>query len=137
MLSVKPKAEAKIVLDASAVLAYLKREPGYKKVRQALAAGAAISTVNLAEVFTKVQARRLPPEAVSSRLHSLGLTPVPFTEEDAWLAATEFYLFIQAKDLSLGDRACLALGRRLGLPILTADRVWGELNAGLEIQVIR
>ena len=44
------------VLGASAVLAYLRREPGYERVREMLDVGAAISTVNLAEVYAKVVA---------------------------------------------------------------------------------
>jgi len=39
--------------------------------------------------------------------------------------------------LSLGDRACLALGDRLGYPVVTADRVWAGLQVGTEIIMIR
>ena len=39
--------------------------------------------------------------------------------------------------LSLGDRACLALGDRLGCPVVTADRVWASLDVGVAIVVIR
>lgn len=39
--------------------------------------------------------------------------------------------------LSLGDRACLALGLRLGSPILTGDRAWLELDLGVEIEFAR
>lgn len=39
--------------------------------------------------------------------------------------------------LSLGDRACLATAHRLGLPTLTADTAWSELELDLEIQLIR
>ncbi len=38
-----------------------------------------------------------------------------------------------AAGLSLGERACLALGR----PLVTADRVWGNLDVGVEVIVIR
>jgi PIN domain nuclease of toxin-antitoxin system len=37
----------------------------------------------------------------------------------------------------LADRACLALGLRLGGPVVTADRVWGKLDIGIEIILIR
>jgi ribonuclease VapC len=43
----------------------------------------------------------------------------------------------RSKGLSLGDRACIALGQHLRLPILTADRAWKALRLGLQIQVIR
>jgi PIN domain nuclease of toxin-antitoxin system len=39
--------------------------------------------------------------------------------------------------LSLGDRACLSLGLRLGVTVLTGDRAWASLSLSLDIQVIR
>ena len=38
--------------------------------------------------------------------------------------------------LSLGDRACLALAQRLGLPALTTDRAWKDLSLDIEVRVI-
>ena len=45
----------------------------------------------------------------------------------------------QPKGLSHGDRACLSLGRKLGLPVVTADRVWAEIadDVGAEVILIR
>ena len=43
----------------------------------------------------------------------------------------------RALGLSLGDRACLALGLRGGLPVLTADHAWQQLTLGVVVQVIR
>jgi PIN domain nuclease of toxin-antitoxin system len=39
--------------------------------------------------------------------------------------------------LSFGDRACLALGIALGVPVCTTDRAWERLNLGIEIHLIR
>ena len=40
--------------------------------------------------------------------------------------------------LSLGDRACLALGQTLKVPVYTADRRWIEVNApNLSVTLIR
>jgi PIN domain nuclease of toxin-antitoxin system len=41
--------------------------------------------------------------------------------------------------LSLGDRACLALARRLGGPALTSDRRWAEIadTVGVKVELIR
>ena len=39
--------------------------------------------------------------------------------------------------LSLGDRACLALGLSLGSPILTGDKAWIEVDLGVEIELAR
>ena len=43
----------------------------------------------------------------------------------------------RVQGLSLGDRACLALARALGLPAMTADRAWAGLEVGIEIRTIR
>ena len=64
------------------------------------------------------------------------LQVVDFSEEHAWTAA-EFYTRTKSKGLSLGDRACLALGHHLGLPIFTADRAWKDLEIGVKIHLIR
>jgi PIN domain nuclease of toxin-antitoxin system len=42
-------------------------------------------------------------------------------------------------NLTLGDCYCLALGKRLGLPIYTGDRLWIGLenNLGIELKLIR
>ncbi len=131
----RPTTEPRCVLDASAVLAYLQRESGHQRVRSALAEGAAISAVNLAEAYAKVVERGLLAEEVGSRLHVLGLEVIPFAEDDARNSAA-LHSKTRAVGLSLGDRACLALGRRLGLPVLTADRAWGRV-AGIKIEILR
>lgn len=124
-----------LVLDASAVLVYLQREPGYEKVRTALAQGAAVSTVNMAEVYAKVVDRNLPLIEIAGRLEGLGISVVPFTDQDARESAL-LYPRTSRLGLSLGDRACLALGMRLGLPILTADRAWKGLP-GVQLEMVR
>jgi PIN domain nuclease of toxin-antitoxin system len=39
--------------------------------------------------------------------------------------------------LSLGDRACLALGLARQAPVLNGDRGWRDLNIGFEVIVFR
>ena len=41
------------------------------------------------------------------------------------------------RGLSLADRACLALAIELGLPAVTADRAWRDLDVGVQIRLIR
>jgi ribonuclease VapC len=117
-------------------LAYLKRETGHDQVLEALDAESAISTVNLAEVFTKVVSEGRAFNPVADRLAARGLTIHPFTEEDARTAAA-IYPQTQPLGLSLGDRSCLALGLRLRLPVITADRAWTQLQIGVSIRSIR
>jgi ribonuclease VapC len=133
---VSPRIRPTAVLDASAVLAYLKREPGYEKVRNALEAGATISMVNLGEVYARVVASGQVLAPVAASLLVLGLAPEPFTESDA-RASAGLYPQTQTLGLSLGDRACLALGMRLSLPVLTTDRAWTDRALPVEVQLLR
>jgi ribonuclease VapC len=123
------------ILDASALLAFVHREPGLDRVQSALPTSA-MSSVNWSEVVQKVAARGLPVSGLRHDLHALGLNLLSFTAEDAEEAA-HLWSLTRSLGLSLGDRACLALGRRLGGPILTADRAWQTLALGLDIRVIR
>ena len=120
------------ILDASALLAYLHGEDGAAEVADAVAETAAISAANWAETLSKLADIGRDPEAVAADLEEQGLLPglvevVPLTTEDAPVIAR---LRPQTRDrgLGLGDRACLALALRLGLPVLTADREWLELR---------
>ena len=57
--------------------------------------------------------------------------PLIVIDLDAHLAIEAGAMLAQTKPfgLSLGDRACLALAKREGLPALTADRTWAESGA--------
>jgi ribonuclease VapC len=124
------------VLDASALLALFNGEPGSEKVAQAIKEGAAISTVNLAEVVSKLSDVGTPGELIQDAVNVLKLSIVDF---DAELAYKVGLLRPLTKHigLSLGDRACLALAQSLNLPALTADKAWQELSLDVNIQVIR
>jgi ribonuclease VapC len=123
------------VLDASALLAYLRYELGADVVKAALPE-AVISTVNWAEVIQKALALEVDIDDMFQELQGLGLRIEPFTLEDGEMAGR---LWSQTKKygLSLGDRACLALGLRLGAVVLTGDRAWESLNLSIDIQIIR
>ena len=124
------------LLDASALLAYLQREPGFEAVREALREGAAISAVNLAEVAGKLKARGKDPERIVRRLLAMGLEVLPFTLEEA-LEAGALDPLTRPLGLSLGDRACLAAGQVRGLAVLTADRTWAGVVPGVDVVVVR
>jgi ribonuclease VapC len=140
-----------VVLDASALLAYLKGEPGGDRVDGVLAESV-MSSVNWAEVIQKsililrgyANAAGVDVDGMLDDLQALGLRVEPFLPEDGELAGR---LWEQTRQygLSLGvgvaspleTRACLSLGLRWGVDVLTADRVWASLNLALDIQVIR
>ena len=125
------------VLDASAVLALLRSEPGADIVERALAKDVcAISAVNVAEVATKLFDEGMPSHATESMLDSLGVDIRPFDYESA-LASAALRASTRARGLSLGDRACLALAQSLDLPVITADRAWAGLSLGITIVVAR
>ncbi|BBL83281.1 hypothetical protein TthAA37_21700 (plasmid) [Thermus thermophilus] len=129
------------VLDASALLALLKGEPGAERVAEALERGAYLSAVNLAEVLSKLADWGEDPAEAQARMEGVGLLGaavevLPFTGEDA-LEVARLRALTRAYGLSFGDRACLALARRLGLPALTAERAWAELDLGIPVEVLR
>lgn len=123
------------VLDASALLAYLQEEPGSEAVAAVLAESV-ISSVNWAEVVQKSLAASVVVEGMGDDLEALGMTIYSFTPEDAEVAGR---LWQQTRQfgLSLGDRACLSLGLRLRVPVLTAEKAWANLGLTLEVRVIR
>jgi PIN domain nuclease of toxin-antitoxin system len=125
------------VLDASAILALLLEEPGASSVTAVLD-DAAVSTVNLAEVVGQYARRGIPEAGIRAMLAQFSIQIVPFDEALAF-AAGSLVPKTSSAGLSLGDRACLALARRLGAKALTADRSWSRIAAavGVEVEVIR
>jgi len=121
------------VLDASALLAFLHEEPGAERVELE---GSTIAAVNWSEVLGKCLARGIPTEGLHDDLEALGLSIAPFTLQDAELTAA-LWPQVRSLGLSLGGRACLSLGLRLGLPVITADRAWKRLRLGIDVRVIR
>lgn len=124
-----------VVLDASALLAYLQSEPGGDRVDGVLAESA-MSSVNWAEVIQKSIAAGVDVNGMLDDLQSLGLMVEPFIPEDGEMTG-RLWQQTQQVGLSLGDRACLSLGLRLGVPVLTCDRTWATLSLSLDVQVIR
>ena len=122
-----------VVLDASALLAAINSEPGHDKLTPQLLSSAVCSTVNLAEVQAKLVMAGLDPEDALE----VALAPVrevaDFTLAQSRITGT----IISETRLSLGDRACLALGISLSAPVYTADKVWKKLKLPIPIHVIR
>jgi PIN domain nuclease of toxin-antitoxin system len=123
------------VLDASALLALLFGEPGAEAVAEAIADGASVSPVNLAEAATVLVRRGRDAEGILATVREQ-VEVEAFTAEDA-LAAAELHPHTTRAGLSLGDRACLALARRLGVPALTAEQAWDKLKLDITVEVIR
>jgi PIN domain nuclease of toxin-antitoxin system len=126
---------SRLVLDESALLALILGERGADEVDPYIPE-AAISAVNLAEVVAKLVDAEISDDAVRLAIDDLDLDVVGFDGEMAFQSGL-LRKKTRRLGLSLGDRACLALAKREGLPALTADRAWGGLDIGVEIRVVR
>jgi PIN domain nuclease of toxin-antitoxin system len=118
------------------MMAVLQGEPGSDKLTVEMLDNAIGSSVNVVEVQTKLVSRgENPDEAWEDALSAIDEV-APFTAEQARIAGS---LVTQTRSLglSLGDRACLALGVVLKAPIYTTDKSWKGLNLGIHIHVIR
>jgi len=126
---------SRAVLDASALLALLQGEPGAAEVAEMIP-DVAMSAINLSEVVTKLIERGLPEADAHVAVEGLGIQFVDFDREQAYEVAS-MRPSTRAIGLSLGDRACLVLARRLGLPAVTTDRAWTRARVGVAVRVAR
>ncbi len=124
-----------IVLDASALLTLLFKEPGHEAVASVLEESS-MSTVNLAEVLARFTRDGHSSLQILSLLQASPIEWVSFDSQQAALAA-DMLPRTRHLRLSLGDRACLALASALGAPAMTANQAWTKLDLGLEVKVVR
>lgn len=125
-----------VALDASALLALLRGEPGAGQVALALPE-AVISAVNLSEVAAKLSDYGIPAQDIAATFGQLDLDVRPFDAAQAYIAGG-LRQPTRGKGLSLGDRACLALAAQLRVAAMTADRAWAGLSLdGIEVRLIR
>ncbi len=123
------------VVDASAVLALLHREPGEAAVKAALGRSA-ISAVNASEVLTKLIRKGSTDGDALRDLEALAFDIVAFDADLAFSAAA-LTNCTSAHGLSFGDRACLATAKTLKASALTADRNWKIPSLGIPVKFIR
>jgi ribonuclease VapC len=124
-----------IVLDSSAILSVLHLEAGAESIASTMSQSL-VSVANEAEVITVLIRRgKSPMQAVE---YVAGL-PYRRVELDVSLAqrAGALWRDVKPRGLSLGDRCCLALAEREGLPILTGDKRWADLSLGIEVRLFR
>ncbi|RYE11618.1 MAG: PIN domain-containing protein [Rickettsiales bacterium] len=127
----------KVILDASAVIAFLKKENGYMEVQEVIHK-AVISSINATEIAKYIHSEnKLSIEDTKKIIDSIFEEIVPFNGEQIYMNAS---LVSQTKryGLSLGDRACIALGQITGYPVYTTDRIWKEIGIpNVDIRLIR
>jgi len=142
-----------VALDASAVLTFLAREPGWEYVDERFEHGL-ISAVNFGEVLYKVAEEGSDPQETAVDLVSYGLRVMPVTAAHAArlpaLREVDRAARVAAgrsgpgqaaarpdgrpsrrpgrRTLSLADLCCLALAWESGTPVVTGDRYWLTLD---------
>lgn len=124
-----------VVADSSVLLAITYGEPGADRALEVIE-GARVSAVNLSEVVAKFIKQGSTVEDATASVAEFGVMVVPFDLAQA-VDAGLLRRATRDRGLSLGDRACLALARREGATVLTADRAWAGLDVGVPVEVIR
>ena len=124
-----------VVLDSSALLAFIHGEPGGEVVA-GVVGEALISSVNLAEVVTKLVERTGSLDLARAALGMANVDVVDFDGVQAEQAGA-LVTRTRSRGLSLGDRACLTLAAQEALPVLTADRIWATRKLAVEVRLIR
>lgn len=123
------------ILDASAVLAWLREESGASLVSDMLQEGA-MTAANLAELLSKLVDLGFSEKDRRAILEALNMDVLPVDAEMAWAAAS---LRASSKHLglSLGDRMCLAAGIIHHSPVVTAEHAWCKLDLPIEVIMVR
>jgi len=123
------------VYDSSALLAIILSEPG-AEIASANIANAMVSSVNLAEVFSRAEDKGIPADKTERFLMG---KEVQFVDFDADLARVVGVIRAKTRSrgLSIGDRACIATAIKHGATVVTADRVWAELDLPCKVELIR
>ncbi len=126
----------KVVLDASAILAFIQGEPGSEKLTPELLSDSICSAVNLAEVHSKLVSRGWPIDEAWEDAFSPTQEVIPFDSSQARIAG-DLVAQTRTLGLSLGDRACLALALSLKAPVYTTEQIWRKLKLEVPVHVIR
>ena len=125
-----------VVVDSSAILAVLNRENGAEFIVSRLR-GSFVSAVNLHEVAKKMLEAGSTKDAIHAAMDRLGIRVMAHDADDAYQAAS-LAAATRKFGRGLGDRSCMALAIRLGVPAITTDRTWAQIDVpGLEVILAR
>lgn len=121
------------VLDASALIALINEEPGSDHVKKFLS-GSIMSAVNISEVVAVLTKLDIPQDSIQTVIRNLVHAIIPFDEEQAFISGY-LYTDIHSKGLSFGDKACLSLGKKNDMTVLTSNPKWSEVGGGVSVEV--
>jgi ribonuclease VapC len=132
---------ARALLDASALVAWLKGERGADAIDRLIAV-CAISSVNLAESLEHASGTAWRQVDTIADLRACGLAVLPFEADDAAHVpivrrAGRALSKVRTNALSLGDCCCIATARRHGIPVITGDAAWTALDLGVMVHLFR
>jgi len=117
-----------VVLDACAIIAYLRDEDGADEVESALIAGDCIvHALNLYEVYKDCLQRkenRETAEQLLAEVASVGVVARDDMDEPLWKEAAT--IKTDFRDIAIPDCFALALAARVKAPLLSSDH--GELD---------
>ena len=124
------------VIDSSALLALTRGERGYETVQELLhSEECAISSVNMAEVGTKLVEYGLPSNELPRLVNQFQIDVIDFNIEQSILSA-QLRPLTRAAGLSLGDRACLALTKLMQGIAVTTDQAWQDIRISADVKVL-
>ena len=124
----------KKVLDSSAILAVIFQEKGAEIV-EPLLDKSLVSSINVAEVFTKFAEKGILNQQTIDDFQQLGLEIIDFDFEQS-VKVAELRPLTRHLGLSLGDRSCLALAMLNKTSAVTADKEWQKLTF-CQVEIIR
>lgn len=128
-----------LLLDASALIALFRQEPGYPEVQRALSGRSCfVSSVTLTELEGKLVGRG---EYTHGEVQASWGRLAPFVPElvfdvECRAKAAFYYARKSPYGLSLGDAACFGTAEVHGLSVLTAEQGWArvpDLPFGVEL----
>lgn len=124
------------VMDSSALLALTRGELGFETVQELIhREDCVISSVNMAEVGTKLIEYGLPPDELPRIVQQFQIDVIDFNNEQAILSA-QLRPLTRAAGLSMGDRACLALTKLVEGIAVTTDQAWQDVRISADVKIL-
>jgi ribonuclease VapC len=114
-----------MIIDSSAIIAIVFREPGYEKILDILLSspftGIGTPTLSEAAIVTTARLGKDAAGLLDRLIHELEITEVPFGSDHWREAASAYYRYGKGRHpaaLNFGDCMCYAVARLADLPLL-------------------
>lgn len=131
----------KIVVDSSVILALVNSELKDDTLEHLVQHNSIICAVNYAEILSKFveNSKNDNVEEFDKLLRFTYCKRIYQTDLELNLIVGMLSSYRKKYNLSLGDRYCIALGKKLKLPVYTADKIWVNLKSeyNIDIRLIR